>query len=332
MMKRVLILAALGEALTGLALLLVPSLVGQVLLGERLTGVTIPVARVGSIALIALSIACWPGPPAVGMLFYVAGVALYLAYVGFMHGLTGILLWPAVVLHLVLSALLRSWALSSPFSRKIRPHASFHCPPAQDYARAAPRLLVYLCQGFRTFAVIFGLLLSAKPARLGRDPWEEIAMHRLTVTSLAALGICALTSCASQPPPAATAANLGATEGTVTFSGGALAVGVGFQWGNGTLTYQGQQYPFRMNGLSVLDVGISSITGSGTVHNLNKVADFSGNYVSVTAGATVAGGGSVTSLRNQNGVVIDGITTAQGVRFTLAPGGVNISLTGQPSS
>ena len=157
-------------------------------------------------------------------------------------------------------------------------------------------------------------------------------MHRITATALAAVGICALTSCASNPPPAATAANLGPTEGTITFSGGALAIGVGFQWGNGTLTYRGQQYQFKMNGLSVLDVGVSSVTGRGTVRNLYKVADFSGNYVAGTAGVTVAGGGSVTSLRNQNGVVIDGITTAQGVRFTLAPGGVSIILTGQPSS
>ena len=58
----------------------------------------------------------------------------------------------------------------------------------------------------------------------------------------------------------------------------------------------------------------------------DKVADFSGNYIAATAGATVAGGGSVTSLKNQNGVVIDGITTAQGVRLTLAPGGVSITL------
>jgi len=77
-----------------------------------------------------------------------------------------------------------------------------------------------------------------------------------------------------------------------------------------------------------LDVGASSITGSGTVHNLYKLADFSGNYVAATAGATVAGGGSVTTLRNQNGVVIDGITTAQGARLTLAPGGVSVTLSG----
>ena len=108
-MKKVLIFAAIGEAVTGLALLIVPSLVGQLLLGEQLIGVAIPVARVAGIALIALGIACWPGPPLIGMLTYSAAVTLYLAYVGFAGGLTGILLWPAVVLHAILTALL-IWA------------------------------------------------------------------------------------------------------------------------------------------------------------------------------------------------------------------------------
>ena len=154
-------------------------------------------------------------------------------------------------------------------------------------------------------------------------------MHRL-ITTIATLSVCALASCASPPPPPPPPAGLGSTEGTITFSGGAVAIGVVFQWGSGTLTYQGRQYPFRLDGLSVVDVGVTRVTGSGSVHNLRNVADFSGNYVSIAAGVTLAGGGSVASLRNQNGVVIDGVTTSQGVRLTLAPGGVNIRLSGQP--
>ena len=64
--------AAVAEAATGLALLIVPSLVGQLLLGVELTGIAIPVARVAGIALIGLGLACWPGPPLVGMLIYSA--------------------------------------------------------------------------------------------------------------------------------------------------------------------------------------------------------------------------------------------------------------------
>ena len=72
--KWVLIFAAVGEASTGLALLIVPGLVGRLLLGEELTGIAIPVARVAGIALVGLGIACWPGTPRAGMLTYSAAV------------------------------------------------------------------------------------------------------------------------------------------------------------------------------------------------------------------------------------------------------------------
>jgi hypothetical protein len=111
-MKKVLVLAAVSEAATGVALLIVPSLVGWLLLGEELTGIAIAVARVAGLALIALGVACWPGTPLVGMLTYSAAVTLYLAYVGFADGLSGILLWPAVVLHVILTALLTRAATS----------------------------------------------------------------------------------------------------------------------------------------------------------------------------------------------------------------------------
>ena len=105
-MKWVLIFAAVGEAGTGLALLIVPALVGRLLLSEELTGSAIPVARVAGLALIALGVACWPGPARAGMLLYSAAVTLYLACIGFAGGLTGILLWPAVILHAILTVLL----------------------------------------------------------------------------------------------------------------------------------------------------------------------------------------------------------------------------------
>ena len=105
-MKNALTFAAVAEAATGLALLIVPSLVVQLLLGEQLAGVAIPVARVTGIALIGLGIACWPGPPLVGMLIYSALVTLFFAYLGFAGGFAGVLLWPLVGVHLILTALL----------------------------------------------------------------------------------------------------------------------------------------------------------------------------------------------------------------------------------
>ncbi|PSJ56622.1 hypothetical protein [Pseudaminobacter soli (ex Li et al. 2025)] len=109
-MSKSLIWAAAAEAATGLALLVVPSIVGQRLLGQELVVIAIPVARVAGIALIGLAVACWPGPPLPGMLTYGIVVALYLCYVGIFVGLAGFLLWPAVALHAFLSILLcRAW-------------------------------------------------------------------------------------------------------------------------------------------------------------------------------------------------------------------------------
>jgi hypothetical protein len=105
-MNNVLVLAAVGEVATGVALLLVPSLVGQLLLGAELTGVAMTVARVAGIALVALGVACWPGTPLVGMLTYSAAVTLYLAYVGFTGGVIGMLLWPTVFLHGIVTVFL----------------------------------------------------------------------------------------------------------------------------------------------------------------------------------------------------------------------------------
>ena len=105
-MKAALIVAAVVEIATGLVLVVAPALVGRLLLGSELTGVAIPVAHVLGIAFIALGVACWPGTPLCGMLTYNAAVTLYLGYLGFAGRFVGTLLWPAVVVHLVLTVLL----------------------------------------------------------------------------------------------------------------------------------------------------------------------------------------------------------------------------------
>ena len=108
---KLLAVAAIAEAVTGLALLVVPSLVGRLLLGVELTGVAIPLARVTGIALIALAVACWPGRTALcGMLTYNSLATIYFLYLGLGGHWTGKLLWPAVGVHAVFTLLLgRAW-------------------------------------------------------------------------------------------------------------------------------------------------------------------------------------------------------------------------------
>jgi hypothetical protein len=105
-MKGALKFAVVGEVLTGLALLSVPSSLGWLLLGVELTGAAIPCARVAGIALMGLGVACVPGRAVLGMLTYSVLVTMYLGYIGLAGGFAGILLWPAVVVHTVLSVLL----------------------------------------------------------------------------------------------------------------------------------------------------------------------------------------------------------------------------------
>jgi hypothetical protein len=124
-MKKLLVLAAVSEAATGLALLLVPSLVGRLLLGVELSGVSVVIGRVTGIALVALGVACWPGRTALcGMLTYNVLTTLYLLFLGIRGQWVGSLLWPVVLLHAVITILLlRAW-LMSPKTDGQNSHAS----------------------------------------------------------------------------------------------------------------------------------------------------------------------------------------------------------------
>ena len=116
------------------------------------------------------------------------------------------------------------------------------------------------------------------------------------------------------------------TKGTITVTGGGVALGVGVSWGHGVLTYRGHQYKLKTSGLSVVDIGASSYSGNGTVTGLKQLSDIVGNYQSVALGATVAGGGGVTSMKNDKGVVIKLNATTKGLKFTAAPQGITIKL------
>jgi hypothetical protein len=115
-------------------------------------------------------------------------------------------------------------------------------------------------------------------------------------------------------------------DGTIEFSGKSVAAGVGFSWGGGTLTYKGKTYPIEIDGLSVGSVGVSSISLSGKVYDLKKLEDFDGNYTGVGAGATLGGGGSAVTMRNQNGVVIEAVSTTQGLSLSVSTGGAKIKI------
>ncbi|HXJ79379.1 MAG TPA: DUF1134 domain-containing protein [Candidatus Methylomirabilis sp.] len=145
--------------------------------------------------------------------------------------------------------------------------------------------------------------------------------------SLLSLGSCtSSTPTSSAPPPGTPMAVAQADTGTVSVESKSIAIGVGVSWGDGVLQYRGGTYAFTIDGLSVLDLGVSRVSATGNVANLKRLEDFNGNYALAGAGAVVGGGAGAAVMRNQNGVEIALTATAQGVRFSLPSSGVNIKL------
>jgi hypothetical protein len=110
-LSKILTFAAVVEIGTGVVLMIDPAIVIKLLLGIEDSNVGTLLGRVLGVALLSLGVACWPGrtePTSSlqsfrAMLAYNALVALYLAFLATVGHLGGPLLWPAVVLHVILT-------------------------------------------------------------------------------------------------------------------------------------------------------------------------------------------------------------------------------------
>ena len=108
------------EALTGIALLASPLLVGRLLLGTALEAPGVALGRLCGVALLSFAALCLTvggsgssGPSVqVIMAVFQAVIAACLAFIFFSAGLAGDLLWPAVIFHAG-AALLLIWRLDS---------------------------------------------------------------------------------------------------------------------------------------------------------------------------------------------------------------------------
>jgi len=112
-LSSLLTVTAVLEASTGVFLLASPILLASLLLGVLEGAVPLVLARVAGGALLALGTACWcarrapVGPATRGvvaaMLVYNLATAMAFAYGGLVYRLSGVLLWPVVVLHLAMA-------------------------------------------------------------------------------------------------------------------------------------------------------------------------------------------------------------------------------------
>jgi hypothetical protein len=114
--------------------------------------------------------------------------------------------------------------------------------------------------------------------------------------------------------------------GDVTIELKGVGLGMGVSWGHGVLWFKGKKYPFRVEGLSVGDLGFANISARGKVYNLHRPADISGTYGAVGAGVALAGGVAGLAMQNERGVVIDLTATQQGVKLNVGPQGLTIRM------
>jgi hypothetical protein len=117
-----------------------------------------------------------------------------------------------------------------------------------------------------------------------------------------------------------------APSGTVKLTSKSVAIGIGVTWGDGTLTFGGKPYAFSVDGLSIVDLGVSDVTTAGEVFNLKNVADFSGKYTAAEIGIAIVKGENDTIMKNEKGVVLRLHGTQKGARLTLGAAGVTIKL------
>jgi hypothetical protein len=114
---RLWIRAASGlEGLTGVGLIVAPSLLARFLFGSDLNSSGEATGRISGLVMVCLAAGCWPraaGAEAHALspltaLSWLA--AAFLIVTGLIGSRVGVLLWPAAALHLILAALLtRAW-------------------------------------------------------------------------------------------------------------------------------------------------------------------------------------------------------------------------------
>ncbi len=115
-------------------------------------------------------------------------------------------------------------------------------------------------------------------------------------------------------------------SGTVTIETKAVAVGVGFNWGDGVLYFEGKEYPFKVKGVSIVDVGISKVSAVGEVFHLKTVDDFPGTFSAAEAGIAIGAGAGAQIMENQKKVLLKLRSKKAGVQLKLAPEGIKIEL------
>ena len=97
--------------------------------------------------------------------------------------------------------------------------------------------------------------------------------------------------------------------------------------GGGTLYFHGRRYPFKLGGLGIGGIGVSTLDASGSVYNLRRLQDFEGVYGQARVGWAVGEHGKGDMwLQSSNGVYLHLKARRQGLALSLGADGMVVRL------
>ena len=126
----------------------------------------------------------------------------------------------------------------------------------------------------------------------------------------------------------ALAADAKKPSGTVAIDETQFAFILGGSVGGGKLMFEGQEYPFKVGGLTAgVNVGVSKMSAAGEVYDLTDIAKFPGTYTKLEASITLGGGVGGLQLKNENGVIMRLESRTQGLQLNVgSASGISVTM------
>jgi hypothetical protein len=152
-------------------------------------------------------------------------------------------------------------------------------------------------------------------------PMSIRSCRRLACKLVAGLTVlCILSAGAFAQTPARASGSVSIHQVQVAFIGSGAV-------GGGTLYFRGRSYPFKLGGLGIGGIGISTLDAAGGVYNLHRLEDFNGVYGQARTGWAVGEQGKGQMwLQNSNGVYLHLRARRQGLSLSLGADGMIVRL------
>jgi hypothetical protein len=140
------------------------------------------------------------------------------------------------------------------------------------------------------------------------------------VAGLTLLCVLSAGALAQSAPPSRASGSVSIHQVQVAFIGSGAV-------GGGTLYFRGRSYPFKLGGLGIGGIGISTLDAAGGVYNLRRLGRLQRRYGQARTGWAVGEQGKGQMwLQNSNGVYLHLMARRRGLSLSLGADGMVVRL------